>query len=75
MKRKLMLQKGIKTIKARLSRYMTHIQTHQRGEVLPKIMKSYNATYHRTNNRAPNQVKTTNGPYIWLDAYDSVSKT
>lgn len=53
---------------------MTHIQTHQRGEVLPKIIKSYNATYHRTNNRAPNQVKTSNGPYIWLDAYDSVPK-
>lgn len=68
-------ERGIKTIKARLSRYMTHIQTHQRGEVLPKMIKSYNATYHRTNNRAPNKVKTSNGPYIWLDAYDSVSKT
>lgn len=68
-------ERGIKTIKARLSRYMTHIQTQQRGEVLPKIIKSYNATYHRTNNRSPNQVKTSNGPYIWLDAYDSVSKT
>lgn len=60
-------ERGIKTIKARLIRYMTHIQTHQRGEVLPKIIKSYNATYHRTNNRAPHQVKTSNGPYIcWM---------
>ena len=52
----------------------TNYMSIEAEEYLPKIIKSYNATYHRTNNRAPNQVKTSNGPYIWLDAYDSVSK-
>lgn len=42
--------------------------------MLPKIIKSYNATYHRTIKRTPNQVKKSDEPYIWMDAYDSASK-
>lgn len=41
-------ERGIKTIKSRLSRYMTQNQTHRWVDVLPNIIKSYNSTYHRT---------------------------
>lgn len=50
-------ERGIKTIKSRLSRYMTQHQTHRWIDVLTKVTKSYNATYHRTLRMAPEQVK------------------
>lgn len=67
-------ERGIKTIKSRLSRYMTQNQTHRWVDVLPNIIKSYNSTYHRTIKMAPNQVKQRDEPYIWMSVYDQPTK-
>ena len=62
------------TIKSRLSRYMTQNQTHRWVDVLPEVIESYNANYHRTIKIAPNQVKTSEEPYIWMSSYDHYAK-
>ena len=67
-------ERGIKTIKSRLSRYMTQNQTHRWVDVLPEVIESYNATYHRTIKMAPNQVKKSDEPYIWMSSYDHYAK-
>ena len=63
-------ERAIKTIKSRISRYMTKHQTHRWIDVISKITQSYNSTYHRTIKMAPNQVKKSNESTIWMNAYD-----
>jgi hypothetical protein len=63
-------ERGIKTIKSRLSRYMTQHQTHRWVDVLTRVTKSYNATYHRSIKMAPEQVKKSDEVYLWMNAYD-----
>ena len=50
-------EKGIKTIKSRIARFMTHKQSHQWVEAPPKLTTSYNKTYHRGIKRTPASVK------------------
>lgn len=68
-------ERGIKTIKSRLSRYMTQNQTHRWIDVLANVTKSYNATYHRTIRMTPEQVKKNDEAYIWMSMYDHASRT
>ena len=48
-------ERSIKTVKAKLCRYMTKHQTHCFIDVLPQITDSYNNTFHRTINMTPSQ--------------------
>lgn len=66
-------ERVIKTLKSRLSRYMTKHQAHRWVEILPKVTESYNSTYHRSIKMAPKQVKKSDEPYIWMKNYDYAS--
>ena len=48
-------ERSIKTVKAKLYRYMTKHQTHRFIDVLPQITDSYNNTFHRTIKMTPSQ--------------------
>lgn len=68
-------ERGIKTIKSKLSRYMTQNQTHRWVDVLANVTKSYNATYHRTIKMAPEQVKKKDEASIWMNMYDHAPRS
>ena len=46
-----------RTIKSRIWTYFTAHQSRRYIDVLPKLLGSYNNTYHRSIGRAPNQVR------------------
>jgi hypothetical protein len=48
------------TLKSRLYRYMTHHRTNRWIDALDDVMKSYNASYHRSIGTAPNDVTLGN---------------
>lgn len=68
-------ERGIKTIKSQLSRYMTQNQTHRWVDVLANVTKSYNATYHRTIKMTPEQVKKKDEASIWMNMYDHAPRS
>ena len=57
-----------RTLKSRIWTYFTAHQTRHYLDILPKIVDTYNNTYHRTIGRAPNQVrkKDANEILVWL---------
>ena len=68
-------ERGIKTIKSRLIRYMTHKQTRHWIDILPDITVSYNSTYHRSIKRAPRSVKAKDSVDLWQLQYASQPKS
>ena len=62
-------ERFIKTIKKRLTKYMLHKQSLRYIDVLQDIVKSYNATYHRTIGMAPNKVTKKNSDLLWEELY------
>ncbi|MEW8089989.1 MAG: DDE-type integrase/transposase/recombinase [Candidatus Thiodiazotropha endolucinida] len=68
-------EKAIKTIKSRIAHFMTHNQTHRWVEVLPKLTKSYNTTYHRSIKRTPASVKPSDHVELWKELYESNRQT
>ncbi|MCG7874702.1 MAG: hypothetical protein N0E59_20985 [Candidatus Thiodiazotropha taylori] len=67
-------ERAIRTIKARLHRYMTHKQTHKWVNVLGEITDSYNHTYHRSIKQSPSSVREKDEVYQWKLQYDSLPK-
>ena len=61
-----------RTILSRLYRYFTHSNSYRYIEVLPKIIKSYNHTYHRSIKTAPINVTVENQNKIWHTLYDDI---
>lgn len=61
----------IRTLKLRISRYMTHKETHRWIDVLASITSSYNKTYHRTIKRPPASVDRDNEAEVWTIQYDT----
>jgi transposase InsO family protein len=49
-----------RTLKSRLYRYMTHHRTNRWIDALDDVVKSYNASYHRSIETAPNDVTLGN---------------
>ncbi|CAG2210266.1 unnamed protein product [Mytilus edulis] len=58
-------ERGIKTIKSRLSRYMTRHQSHRWIDVLASVTQSYNATVHRSIKMAPKNVTQKDEIRLW----------
>ena len=52
-----------RTLKDRMWRYFTRVQSHRYLDVLDKIVSSYNATYHRMIKMAPERVSESNPPH------------
>jgi hypothetical protein len=62
-------ERAIKNVKLRLSRYRSRHQSHRWVDVLDDVTKSYNATYHRSLKRAPEQVKKRDEQELWKLQY------
>ena len=62
-------ERGIKTIKARISRYITATQNYRYINKLQDFVKSYNDTYHRSIAMTPNQVTIENETKVWWNLF------
>lgn len=62
-------ERFIRTIKERLWRYFTHTNTRRYLEVLPKLVDSYNHTYHSAIKRTPASVNEKNQEQVWQILY------
>ena len=63
-----------RTLKFHIWTYFTAHQTSRYLDILPKIVDSYNNTYHRTIGRAPNQVRKKDENEIWVRLYGDGDK-
>ena len=59
-----------RTIKAMVFRYFTHSNSYRYIESLPKLVNSYNNTYHSAIQMAPNAVNKENEEVIWQLQYN-----
>lgn len=64
-------ERAIKTIKQRLTRYMTHKQDPRWIDILPDVTESYNKTYHRSIRRSPASVKNKDSVELWKLQYQA----
>ena len=62
-------ERAIKTIKSKISRYMTRHQTHRWIGILEPITMSYNSTVHRSIKMAPKNVTTKDEVRLWKLQY------
>ena len=67
-------ERFIRTIKERLWRFFTHTNTRRYIEVLPKLVKSYNRTYHSSIKRSPISVNEQNQEQVWQTLYSENKK-
>jgi hypothetical protein len=58
-----------RTIKDKMWRIFTEKGNHRWIDILPKLIKSYNNSYHRSIKRTPNQVKHKDEAEIFLELY------
>ena len=67
-------ERAIKTLKTKLTRYMTENNTHRWVDRLEDITKSYNDTFHNSIGMRPNDVNENNQAELWLKLYPNVPK-
>ena len=63
-----------KTLKTRMLRYFTKVQTWRYIDVLPDLVRTYNDTRHRSIGMAPSQVNARNQEKVWQRLYGHVGK-
>lgn len=63
-----MAERVIRTIKAKLFKYLTYTNSFTYIDVLDDVVKSYNGSYHRTIKMAPNEVNDRN----ILEVYNNI---
>jgi hypothetical protein len=62
-------ERAIKTLKSKISRYMTHMQTARYINVLQDLVHSYNNTVHSSVKMAPSEVNRNNEVPLWWMQY------
>ena len=62
-----------RTLKERLYRYLTAANTLKFVDVLPQVVQGYNASWHRSIGRAPQDVTPRNELEVWHRLYPSPS--
>ena len=62
-----------RTLKKRLYRYLTAANTLKFVDVLPQVVQGYNASWHRSIGRAPQDVTPHNELEVWHRLYSSPS--
>lgn len=62
-------ERCLKTLKSKLSRYMTRHQTHRWIDVLESVTQSYNASFHRSIKMAPKNVTRKDEVRLWKLQY------
>ena len=68
-------EKFIRTNMSENSRYITFNNTYRYLDALPKLVESYNNTYHRTIRTTPNNVTEANEKQIWSLIYEDSRTT
>lgn len=63
------VERWIKTIKGRLSRYFQENDTFDYLKILPDVVNSYNNTYHRSIKKTPASVNKGNELDLWQQLY------
>ncbi len=58
-----------RTLKAKMYKYFTAYGTRKYVDVLPKLVKSYNNSYHRTIKEIPSNVNETNKDIVFRNIY------
>jgi len=66
-------ERAIRTIKSRLYRYFTHKETKRYIDVLPDLVRSYNARFHSSIGMAPNQVTFQNQGQVRFNLFGTRS--
>jgi len=66
-------ERAIRTIKTRLERYFDQNNTKKWIDFLPKLVKNYNSTPHRTIGMAPNQVTDKNSQEIYKRVFGDIN--
>ena len=59
------IERFIQTLKTRLFRYIRLSGTHRWIDILPKILETYNKSYHRSIKMTPNDVSVTNSHIVY----------
>ena len=67
-------ERVIRTAKGKLARYMVHNKSRRWVDALPKVMDSYNETYHRTIKMSPKQALKTKDAILWKYQYKATIK-
>jgi len=67
-------ERVIRTIKDKIGKYLEEEESHEWIDVLPKITKSYNKTYHRSIKKAPSEVRKADEIAIWKMTYENIKK-
>ena len=62
-------ERFIRTLKEKLWRYFTYTNSRRYVKVLPALVESYNNTYQRSIQRAPNSINSENQDTVWLTLY------
>lgn len=65
------VERCIRTLKSKISKYLTYKNTYKYIDVLPDIVKSYNNTYHRTIKMAPSEVNEKNILQVYRNMKES----
>lgn len=68
------MPRAIKTIKSKISRYMTPHQIHRWIDVLDSITQSYNTSFHRSIKMAPRALTKNDEPLLWKLQYGPRAK-
>jgi hypothetical protein len=66
-------ERAIRTIKQKLWHYFTKQNTLRFVEVLPKLVKSYNHSFHRSIKKAPVEVDKANEEEVWQTLYNNTT--
>ena len=63
-----------KTLQTMIHRHMTATRSHAFVDVLPALLRNYNATYHSAIGMAPRAVTDANAEQVWLRLYGTDQK-
>lgn len=64
-KKNAIVERFIQTIKGRLWRYFRYEGSHRWIDILPKMIQTYNASYHKSIKMSPNQVNNGNSHIVY----------
>lgn len=63
-------ERGIQTMKGKISRYLRANQTHEWVDQLQKLTTSYNNSFHRSIKRKPSSVTKKDESKLWKELYN-----
>ena len=67
-------ERAILSVKTRITKYMTHKQTHKWTDILEKVTQSYNHTYHRSIKQTPASYTEKDEAYQWKLQYETLTR-